>query len=910
MKILSASIQNYRVHEAVVVEFHPTMSLIGGNNEAGKSTLVEAIHRALFLPAKGATKVHEAMERTDARDKPTVEVCFEHQGREFALLKHFGGTRNYKVELREKGRPTLEDEAAEDMLRELTGAGLDKSPRKEEDVRKPWAHLWVWQGAAGDTPTEFIEGATDQLLEMTKAGAGTVTMSPLDTAVAHKFGALYREGHTGTGKTKTASDLGRALVHQEDCTARVAELRTQVQRLEGAARQHGQAARVLAEAEPRRAQTQREIEGLRTEIAAAQGVKAAHDRAVETHTQLVAEASRMRQQLTTLKEWNAGIERLRGKFAEDSAAGQLAAAVTRTKAEKASAKTRLDEVRARKEPLVERQAKADARVKLLETRAALAAAQKNADRVVDIQAELGKVDAALGGLPDVKASTIDFLRQHEQKITTLETKLAALQATVEVVGTAGATLDGVALAPGETAALPTQSVLRAAGGLELKLVVPGVADADAVRADLVAARAKLDERLAGHIVHGAVATSVQQLADVVVQRDNLATTRADITKRLRSEQAEEVTEALAQAKSELIKAEANDLKLKAFEGWPDPQDLLAARALSQETADAYTRQLQVIREAEDKYRVAEDLAEEAVTKQAAFAKTRRGDEDRLKQLEALRQNLLAEYEDSDEAFTAALTKLERSEGTAGREAQARQKELEDTQLDVLEGRYRRLTASLQNIQNEISAATRDLHQAEGQLKIDGEADPFTDLREADALLARAEVDCQRHTLEAKANTLLHDLFKEQLDAANARVTEPLARQVEAYLKRLFGPRTTVSLTYADGKFGEFQLLRPDMSEHPEAFGTLSGGAREQVAAAVRLATAQLLAEGYGGQLPVVFDDAFVNTDPDRIPKVIDMLFHAEENGLQVIVATCDPSRYQDIGRVKWTVQRGGGAKRS
>ena len=52
MRIKTATLRNCRIHRELTVEFDPARTLIGGPNEVGKSTLVEAIHRALFLKAR------------------------------------------------------------------------------------------------------------------------------------------------------------------------------------------------------------------------------------------------------------------------------------------------------------------------------------------------------------------------------------------------------------------------------------------------------------------------------------------------------------------------------------------------------------------------------------------------------------------------------------------------------------------------------------------------------------------------------------------------------------------------------------------------------------------------------------------------------------------------------------------
>ena len=49
MRLLSLNVRNYRIHRDLTLDFDPSRNLIGGTNETGKSTLAEAIHRALFM---------------------------------------------------------------------------------------------------------------------------------------------------------------------------------------------------------------------------------------------------------------------------------------------------------------------------------------------------------------------------------------------------------------------------------------------------------------------------------------------------------------------------------------------------------------------------------------------------------------------------------------------------------------------------------------------------------------------------------------------------------------------------------------------------------------------------------------------------------------------------------------------
>jgi uncharacterized protein YhaN len=48
-------------------------------------------------------------------------------------------------------------------------------------------------------------------------------------------------------------------------------------------------------------------------------------------------------------------------------------------------------------------------------------------------------------------------------------------------------------------------------------------------------------------------------------------------------------------------------------------------------------------------------------------------------------------------------------------------------------------------------------------------------------------------------------------------------------------------------------------------------------------------------LPIVFDDAFAYTDPERIQSLQRMLDLAATRGLQIIVLTCTPKDYSAFG---------------
>ena len=129
----------------------------------------------------------------------------------------------------------------------------------------------------------------------------------------------------------------------------------------------------------------------------------------------------------------------------------------------------------------------------------------------------------------------------------------------------------------------------------------------------------------------------------------------------------------------------------------------------------------------------------------------------------------------------------------------------------------------------------------------------------------------------------------------AQFAAPLASRVADYLRPLYGNDTSVAVEYRDGRFNAVTISRPALGNVPFSFAQLSGGGREQVAAAFRLAMAEILAEDHGGCLPVVFDDAFVNSDPGRIRDLHRVLHLGATRGLQIVVLSSNADNYATLG---------------
>ena len=258
----------------------------------------------------------------------------------------------------------------------------------------------------------------------------------------------------------------------------------------------------------------------------------------------------------------------------------------------------------------------------------------------------------------------------------------------------------------------------------------------------------------------------------------------------------------------------------------------------------------------------------------------------------IRHQTLVETHGDDTSRRERLATLKRDEETHRHSADQLRTSLAEFQPALLKADLERHRRALTRQKEDLQQAKIDAATARATLQRDGSQDPHGAEREAEAALERATEVHVSERRRAEAVRHLADLFREEQQQLSDRFTGPLIDRISGYLQCLFGPQTRAKMTLAGGSFTGLELVRPG---GPFDFSSLSGGTREQLAAAVRLAMAELLAENHSGCLPVVFDDAFTNSDPDRVLALQRMLDLAASRGLQIIVLTCTPSDYTTLG---------------
>jgi hypothetical protein len=201
-----------------------------------------------------------------------------------------------------------------------------------------------------------------------------------------------------------------------------------------------------------------------------------------------------------------------------------------------------------------------------------------------------------------------------------------------------------------------------------------------------------------------------------------------------------------------------------------------------------------------------------------------------------------------------------------------------------------LEVHLQALEQEKNQLLSQGGQVEQRCQSLGAVNPQAELEQRQAAWEEAQAERQRLERQGQALQLLQERFhRAQAELAN-RYSEPLREAIRAYLAELAGDPGSPLLSF-DPQQG-FQNLQLRQRGEAYGFAQLSGGMREQLAAALRLAMAEVLLPAYDGGLPLLFDDAFSQSDPERQVGLQRMLRRAMDQGIQLVVLSCQPDTFQ------------------
>jgi DNA repair exonuclease SbcCD ATPase subunit len=871
MRFRRIAVRNFRKLTAPVVidGLGDGVTVIAGDNEEGKSTLLQAIRAGLFERHNLGGKAVETMQPFGSSVRPEIQLDFEIDGEAYAINKGFAQKPSARLTT---PSGAFEGAAAEERLAELLTFKVSSRGESKPDDQGVLGLFWLEQGrgleglALGETGRSTLR--TSLVQEVGDILGGTRGRKLLEAARAKRDTLL-------TTRSKPRGELAAAIDEAAAATARVTELQNERRLYD---EEIDELARVRRELT--RIETERVLEIAQATLTKAQELAKAIDTLRQQEEAAVQAAGLARAQLDNASERWKLRQTLTDAVGRHERTTQVAqAALTKLEGDTQDIAGRTDAAKAALETATEKSAGAEARVLLSQTRARTEALDKEiaelTRRLIEVDKLATQQKAAQESLAVSKIDQRAFerLQSLEGAVREARAALGAVATRVRFTPIARQVVrkDGEEVAVGNVVDV-TEATRFALDGFGTVDVEPGAVDLADRQSRLKVAESALSKALA------AVGVINLEAAKTKLSERIEADTAINEAKRLIAAYAPEGIDALKVASTVGLAERA-----RLHEGL----DL----SLTEDVADldAETRTLLAARATEEAARTALDKGREEqhahITK-LAIAK---------QALEAAKGTLTAGKNDlavargelSDADLAARMENGRRVLGEADRRKTEIAKQIADASPEEVELRQAQAKAALLNVEQE----QRQLRDAaiglENRLTALGKGGIGELLEEARG--HEAQVLARRDRLQADAEAwdlLVETLSSAERDAKEAFL-EPVLKRVDPFL-RLLLPEARVTL---DEETLEITGVARDGREEP--YEALSVGTREQLSVLVRLAFAVYLQEK-GVPAVVILDDALVYADDDRFERMQLALRKAAAT-IQILILTCRPRDWRQFG---------------
>ncbi len=901
------TLENWRAHRHLEIEFGPQLNVIQGRNEAGKSSLVEALDWALYRDVAGARvkaeTIRSIVPADDLNAVPRVEIELEFHDCRAILSKTLGedaAKRNCVLTLK---RPQCSDTVLErgeaqtrlKMLLAADGMGDERGVAQGtllvahqgegvDFLTDGGTAIRSTLGVGNDGElalTRRLDGVREEIEKMRKREL------TLDLSARAIDGA-----RANTDAARARDELKRAQsekAHYEALAGEIEAIRDDIEKLkldwENIAPREARAQKKIGELGDLMNQQTRADAALKDAQIAARDAGLAR----QNLQKRAAEIARLeREQATATRELEQGAARVRA-LEESLAAAQSHGDAARARAEQGES----DWQNAQEIALAWRAVfdvfESQARIKAGD--AALQELERLGARVQECEATFRTVEKApsLDELRDWRTAFDELKRLESEAVQGLQIEIAPHDAATARWKADNGAIENLDLQAGQKLNLLAmgRGVLDIARVAVFKFVT-GARGIEEVKAELESERVNLEKLLRPWKVESGELPGA--IGDWEAKRrayDDAHRAREDAVAALRREEERSGVLKKAQQRVENESAEFAELKEKAkpFEG------LISFRGLKRGEVKA------ALDEATRSERAAGTLAQRARNEIAGAdndvrqaqnelglissrpAALRAAMEQRATQIEGLRAD---DDERDDEAQLSELSAAFLSAERERQKCEAARQQLGDgvSQWRVEEARREAL---------ELAGERGDIEKALVNLRADlrhaCEQDPETKLAELEAQIAQWAPEVAAHEARLRGLALLHAAIEAERARLSHDLAGPINLKLSPWLSQLRGKETQLQF---DGSGTRIESVRTTTNETTIdlPFGEHSEGMKEQVAFALRLILAQRVAGNLpSGKLPVILDDPFTQSDSSRRVGLGEVLGEAGAS-LQIIFVTC------------------------
>lgn len=869
MRIRELRIENFRKFRQPLhlTGFEDGLNLVCEQNEAGKSTVLEALRAVLFERHGSRSDRIRSFRPHGDEVAPTIELGFDLGDTSWRLRKRF--LQNPSVELEgPTGRATGDE--AEERLQTLLGFARAGNRGADDDSRGALGLLWVEQGQSFVLGTPG-QGARRTLEEVLAGEVGAVTGGQRTTTVLQAIERSLADYQTPTGRPAR-----RLLDAQEAAASATEDARAAQAELE-------QFDSVLERLEAKRNEQRRLVAEL--------------DDPEQQHklTQLEDDLDRARTAGQTLRTAEALLREAAGERtrleARETARRDLRTQVAQAEQAATTARAAVED----HEPILEaaRQSEKDAIATLETARTALRTAEKRllaVQRGQAAQARQRALAAAFLRL-DMAEDIATKLQARRDELTAnrmtadAHSALLNLEQTVaeaQAAASAGAAVLSVELLSSAPAARLNGAAVE--GSLHVVVSEPQNLELDGIGTVSITppasgqpAQARLraaEQDLAAFLADVGCATPLAAKEAAQAHRD--------------------ATQATALLVAQLEAACPEDAALDISAGVESLRGTLASETRPSATPDECATGAEDVDDEWQTARAAERMAEGR--RQAVLDTLQEAQitnvmltsqvERTAAEVSRLGEQLTADLEAiDDDALAAVLEAAKTDEARAILARDEAQRAVEGLDEAALLQRRDALRKRRERLVNDRLGLVGEIARLEERAKTLGSAGPATRAAASAELAEAASAAHDRLKEEAEMLSLLAETIREAQRETARRFLAPITQRVAPFIGRLLPNASIV--------FGED--LRPTLltrGGREEATDDLSKGTQEQLAVLTRIAFADLLIEK-GKPASLMLDDALVFADDDRFELMLEILAEAAQR-MQIIILSCRTSAYRGL----------------
>ena len=886
MRLYRIELENWRQHTKTKIDFDENSTVIYGDNELGKSTILEALSRGFFDRSSSYAKSIKRIKPFTASGNvtSTVRIEFTLLGTRYRIEKKFNlnrGTSLFKID-EEKNILLNQDNSADEQIIQLLEADLPKGASKPSQ----WgAFQWLWAPQENrELPSAEDGDPTTNLHLETKEGGGLL-VTPKFQLVQNLIQTSYGQYYSKTGKPRKNSPILTIEENIHTFQNKSVELKDKIRNVDNNKQRLEELQKQLPSLEKKLQETKEELEKARNEVIDISSIESelkASEASVKEAERDVQDAKKALKELEKSAE---NIEELqkKEKKARDSLS-RLEALCDMLEKRQQETKEKVEE-KAMKIRACEELTK-DARIlwTKFDSVKKIDLLERELKKIKDISKEienLRKNEVQI--VPTNKE--IEQLIQSQTRIEVLNESLAAKGLSVDIIpgdkGSLDVEVDGEIINERILTTTGTESVSVGTPDFGMVIVKARLEQAHDAKVDILQLHENILEVLSKYTVD-----SIDELIDLNrIQNEISAKIKQLVAQRkgIDERSIEEITnelKKLIEKYEEYNKIERTPDAIKMNPTDVDLGKLVNKREQEQEEARSDLDKARAERDKND-----EKLMEkkEKLAEIRADQKHFSGELDsaRTQEREIIRQH--GSVENQKKILMNGEAKLNKRTSDYEKIKQ-RYEEFEKGPLN----RIRRLEQQEKHQEELIQQQHTSINQLIGGIKTASLEGVYSELAGIESQMEILSERFEKEQIQAESYKLLKETLEQQYRSALSAVVGPIQDEIRRSLSYVTG------FLHEDVELNEYlyptRLGERGLEDISLEFNDASSGLKEILALCVRLAVANHLSERDSQCL--VLDDPFVHVSSNRSNRMIELINEAiKENGLQIIVFTHRPMEF-------------------